>query len=206
MNILLLGATRGVGLHFLQLALEKGDKVTVLARQPERLTSLNHQNLTVIQGDAFQLEDIKKCMSNQEAVVSCLNTSKGLLESDELQRMMHNCVEAMNAYGVKRIVYCASAGVENEIPGEKGKEVMQFLRHSLHDHAVAIQKIKDGKLDYTIARPGGLMNEARTGKYLEAEVGIPESTNRINRSDVADFMLKALHNDAYIGKSIGLSN
>lgn len=206
MNILLLGATRGVGLQFLKQALQKGDQVTAIARQPEVLAPLAHRNLTVVQGDAFRLEDIKTHLSDKDAVVSCLNTSKGVQESDELERMMHNCVEAMKEYGVKRIVYCASAGVENEIPGEKGKEVMHFLRFPLRDHAHAIQKMKDAQLHYTIARPGGLMDGECTGKYFEAEVGIPPSTNRIIRADVAHFMLKALHDESYIGKSIGLSN
>lgn len=205
MKILLLGATGGVGKHFLQFALERGDEVTALVRNPEKIT-FSHPQLTVVQGDVFQLNDVKKVMGGQEAVVSCLNTSKSIHESDELQRMIGNCVEAMQESDVQHIVYCASAGVENEIPGEKGKEVMHFLRHPLYDHAQAIQKIRNAGLQYTIARPGGLMNEDHTGKYLEAETGIPASTNRINRADVADFMLKALHDKNYLGKSIGLSN
>lgn len=206
MKILLLGATRGVGLQFLEQALEKGDNVTALVRSPERIANIQHPNLIVIQGDAFQLEDIRKCMEGQDAVVSCLNTSKGINESDELQRMMQNCVEAMVEFGVKRIVYCASAGVEDEIPGERGKEAMHFLRHPLHDHKEAIQKIKLANLDFTIARPGGLMDGEFSGKYGETEVGIPETSNRILRADVAHFMLKAVHNDQYIGKSIGIMN
>lgn len=206
MKIVLLGATRGVGLQFLQQALAKGDKITALVRSPEKIADLQNENLTIIQGDAFQIEDLRKCMKGQDAVVSCLNTSKGINESDELQRMMQNCVEAMTEFGIKRIVYCASAGVEDEIPGERGKEAMHFLRHPLHDHKKAIEKIKLAKLDFTIARPGGLMDGDFTGKYNETEIGIPESSNRIIRADVADFMLKAVHNDNYIGKSVGIMN
>lgn len=205
MKIALLGATGGVGKHFMEMALERGDELTVLVRNPEKI-ELQHDRLQVVQGDAFDINDVRKIMKNNDAVVSCLNTSKGIQESDELERMIDNCVDAMSEFGIKRMVYCASQGVENEIPGERGKEAMHFLRHPLLDHANAIQKIKDAQLAYTIARPGGLFNEPHTGVYNETAVGVPESSNRINRADVADFMLKAVHSNEYIGKSIGLAN
>jgi putative NADH-flavin reductase len=205
MNIFLLGATGGVGNSFLQQALANGHTITAMVRDVSKL-SVQHPHLTAVPGNAFDISDIRKHMPTGCAVVSCLNTSRKLEPSDELERMIANVVTVMSEKGNTRIVYCASAGVEGEIPGEKGKEVMHLLRHPLQDHANAINLIKSHALQYTIARPGGLLNGELTGAYLEAPVGIPQGKNMINRADVAHFMLKALEDDAYINTSIGLTN
>jgi uncharacterized protein YbjT (DUF2867 family) len=205
MKILLLGATGGVGKQLLQQALEHGDEVTAFVRDPAKLT-LSHANLKVVQGDVFNKDDVMQAMTGQEAVASCLNTSRGIHESDELERMFANVVPAMLAHGVKRIVYCASAGIYNEIPGEMGKQVMFMLRHPLHDHAQAVAAIKAAGLDYTIARPLGLIDAPLTGQYQEVLEGVPSNGNTIARADVAHFMLKALHDDSYIGTSPALAN
>ena len=44
-----------------------------------------------------------------------------------------------------------------------------------------------------------------TGVYRETEEGIPDNGKNISRADVADFLLKAIQDDKYIGKSIGLA-
>jgi putative NADH-flavin reductase len=205
MKFVLFGATGGVGKALLEQALEHGDTVTVLVRDPAKL-GLSHPNLIVEQGDAFSAEDVANVVAGQDAVVSCLNTSKGILESDELERMGANISQAMQKHGVKRIVYCASAGVDNEMPGEYGKRAMEMLRNPLTDHRNAINQLKEAKLDITVARPLGLIDGALTGKYEEAREGIPSSGYTINRADVAHFMHKALHDDSYIGASVAVAN
>ena len=44
-----------------------------------------------------------------------------------------------------------------------------------------------------------------TGVYRESELGVPDKGRNISRADVADFLLKALQDDNYIGKSVGLA-
>jgi putative NADH-flavin reductase len=205
MKFLLLGATGGVGKHLLAQALERGDEVTVLVRNPTKLQPQDAR-VKVIQGDVFNKDDVMQAVAGQEAVVSCLNTSRGIHESDELQRMIANVVAAMTAHGVKRIVYCASAGIYNEMPGEMGKKAMEVLRHPLYDHAQAVAAIKAANLDFTIARPLGLTDAPLTGQYQEALEGVPSGGYTITRADVAHFMLKALHDDSYIGTSPALAN
>jgi uncharacterized protein YbjT (DUF2867 family) len=82
---------------------------------------------------------------------------------------------------------------------------MEFLRHPLADHRSAIEQIQVAGLAATIVRPLGLTHDTFSGNYIEAVQGIPTGSGRIARADVAHFMLKALHNDAYIGQSVALS-
>ena len=50
-----------------------------------------------------------------------------------------------------------------------------------------------------------LKDGVSTGVYREAEEGVPHGGKDISRSDVANFLLKAVQDDKYIGKSVGLS-
>lgn len=53
-------------------------------------------------------------------------------------------------------------------------------------------------MDYTIIRPGGLKNEAGTGKGLLTEN--PGVCGAINREDVAELIVKALFSPKSNGK------
>ena len=86
-----------------------------------------------------------------------------------------------------------------------GKIVSFMLKNPLKDHAGAYRKLKEGGVNYTLARPMSLTEGTFTGVYREAEEGIPDKARNISRADVAHFLLKAIQDDKYIGKSIGLA-
>lgn len=120
--------------------------------------------------------------------------------------MTKNIVDAMVANNIQLIVYIASAGIENEIPGMMGKIMMKMLGNVLADHSYAVNYIKNNNLTYTIARPMGLKDKAFTGVYKKAMIGIPGTGKSISRANVADFMYKALMNSEYENTSVGLSD
>ena len=120
--------------------------------------------------------------------------------------MNNNIVADMQAHEVKRIVYTASAGIYNELPGISGKLMMGMLKNALTDHRAATDYIEAHGLAYTIVRPMGLTNGSFTGTYREAAEGVPEKTKSISRTDVAHFILKALSDKKYENASIGIAN
>lgn len=126
-------------------------------------------------------------------------------KSTELQDMTKNIVAGMEANGVKRIVYTASAGIHKELTGVSGKLMMTMLKNALADHGAAVEEIRSHGLVYTIVRPMGLTNGAFTGNYREATEGVPEKSMSIPRADVAHFIVKALTNERYENSSIGLA-
>lgn len=74
------------------------------------------EKLHIIQGDAFHKNDVVNAIAGHDVVISCLNTSKGLEKSTELEEMTKNIVDGMKKHNVKRIIYTASSGIDNEIP------------------------------------------------------------------------------------------
>lgn len=112
----------------------------------------------------------------------------------------------MREHQIERIIYTASAGIDQEIPGLFGKIVMRLLKNALIDHRNAVDYIKTNGLNYTIARPLGLTNGDLTGRYRESPVGVPDKAKSISRADVAHFIIKALSDEQYAYTSIAIAN
>ncbi|MBX0316237.1 NAD(P)-dependent oxidoreductase [Planococcus glaciei] len=204
MKIIVFGATGGVGKSVVKQAVDNGFEVTAFVRTPSKL-EVTHENLNVVQGDAFNPAEVSAAIADHEAVVSCLGSSQGMKKSSELEEMVKNIVAGMQDHGVKRIVYTASAGIYQELPGVSGKLMMGMLKNALTDHRAAVDWIEAHGLTYTIVRPMGLTNGAFTGNYREAATGVPEKSKSIARADVAHFILKALNNAQYENSSIGIA-
>ena len=205
MKIIIFGAIGGVGKEVVKQAVENGFEATAFVRTPAKL-EITHDNLTVITGDAFNQTEAAAAIAGHDAVVSCLGSSQGMKKSTELQEMVKNIVAGMQAHEVKRIVYTASAGIYNELPGISGKLMMGMLKNALTDHRAATDYIEVHGLAYTIVRPMGLTNGSFTGTYREAATGVPEKAKSISRADVAHFILKALSDKKYENASIGIAN
>ncbi|MDV4149942.1 NAD(P)-binding oxidoreductase [Clostridium sp. AL.422] len=203
MKIIVFGANGRTGQEVIKQALNKGIEVTAFVRNAENM-KIQSEKLQIIVGQATNYEDVKKAMAGHDAVISCIG-GPGMKASTTITDITKNIVDAMNEAGVKRILQMASAGVHGELKGIAGKAVMLMLKNPLKDHAGAYNKILESGVDYTLARPLGLTDGDFTGVYREAEEGAPEGGKNISRADVASFLLKAVQDDKYIGKSVGLS-
>lgn len=205
MKIIVFGATGGVGQSVVKQAVDNGFEVTAFVRTPSKL-EVTHEKLSVVKGDAFNPAEVAPAIAGHDAVVSCLGSSQGMKKSTELQDMVKNIVAGMQEHDVKRIVYTASAGIYNELPGVSGKLMMGVLKNALKDHRAATDSIEAHGLDYTIVRPMGLTNGSFSGTYRESAEGVPEKSKSISRADVAHFILKALNDPQYEKTSIGIAN
>jgi len=205
MKVIIFGANGKTGRLVTEKALKAGHSVTAFLRDKSKLI-LEDKNLTIIEGQATNFEDVNKAMKNQEVVISCLGTDMISDVSTILFEMTKNIVKAMKENKVNRFIFTSSAGVENEIPGEIGKRMMEMLKKPLDDHRNAVNEIKSNNLIYTIVRPLGLTEEDEKGSYKEVETGVPENGITITRADVASFIIKSISDKNYENKSISISN
>ena len=203
MKIIVFGANGRTGQELIKQAVNKGIEVTAFVRNAESI-KLQSDKLNIVVGQATNYEDVKKAIAGHDAVVSCIGGA-GIKVSTIITDITNNVVNAMNEVGIKRIVQVSSAGVHNELTGLIGKLSTMMLKNALKDHEGAYNKLKSGKVNYTLARPMALTEEAYTGVYRESESGVPKKGRNISRADVADFLLMALQDDNYIGKSVGLA-
>lgn len=69
MHILVTGATGRIGSRFAQRLLDRGDRVRLLVRQPERAEALRQRGAELIAGDLLQPDSLTRAVANVEAVV-----------------------------------------------------------------------------------------------------------------------------------------
>ena len=204
MKLIVFGATGGVGQQFVKMAVEQGHDVTAFVRTPEKLETKS--GVHIIQGDAFDATAVAEAIKGQDAVVSCIGSTEGSEKHTSIQKMGKHIADGMEAAGVKRIVYCASAGVNGEIPGIAGKMVMKMLEKPLKDHRAALDYILSKEVIYTVARPMGLKNDPLELNYVESFDSVPNAARSIPRASVAHFLLKALTDEKYENTSVGLAS
>jgi len=166
--------------------------------------TLTHPCLRVVAGDSTDAAAVGKAIQGTDAVVVALGHSKNSPRTMMADSARH-IIAAMKQYGVRRIITMTGAGVS--APEDQPKlmnHVIKFLLKTispqvLKDSEDHVQIIKDSGLDWTVVRGPMLTEGAHTGNYRVGWVGVNTSA-RISRADVADFMLKQVNANDYVRK------
>jgi NAD(P)-dependent dehydrogenase (short-subunit alcohol dehydrogenase family) len=74
--VLIIGASRGIGLEVVKAALEAGHSVRALARTARRIR-VEHPELEKIAGDALQMVTVKRALTGIDLVIQSLGVSAG---------------------------------------------------------------------------------------------------------------------------------
>lgn len=206
MKLLIFGGTGKTGQQLVEQALQQNHIVTAFVRTPSKLT-IQHPNLRAVQGDVFDKASVSIAMENQDVVLSALGEVRN--GKRKLSEGTQNIIDAMTEKGVKRLVYMTSLGVgdSKHLGGFLFMKVIVplFLKDVMIDKAIQEDKIAASSLNWVIARPGGLTNTPKTGQYILNFTDTKNINYRIARADVADFMLKNIDNDQYLGQKVVLS-
>jgi putative NADH-flavin reductase len=202
MKIAIFGSTGGTGKELVKQALELGYDVTAFARTPSKLDEFKHENLSIIQGDVFNYSDVERAIIGQDAVISALGNPT-LKVNTTTSEGTRNIVKAMQATGIKRFICETSLGVGDsyEQAGFFFTKIIipTLLKNAIADKEIQEQIIRESDLDWTIVRPGGLLNKPKTSQYRH---GLDKLiSGRISRADVAEFMLKQINSDEYLRKT-----
>jgi len=201
MNILIVGATRGVGRQLLEQALASGHAVTALARNPQRLAT-RHERLRILKGDILDPDSVAAAMAGQDAVCCTIGVRTPWEQPAVFSEGTRNLLQAMKQAGVRRLLCVTGIGAGNS----KGHGGFLYDRifYPLLLKGVYADKdrqeslIEASDVDWTIVRPGFLTNGPLTGNYrmLTDMTGI--TAGRISRADVAHFILKELESNRHL--------
>ncbi|MDD9324570.1 NAD(P)H-binding protein, partial [Pediococcus acidilactici] len=130
---------------------ETDDELKLFLRNAKRLTPSNPDRETVIDGDAANVDQLKDAMQGVDAVYANL---AGNNIADQAKAV----VEAMDATGVKRLVWISTLGIYDEVPGKFGEWNNSTLGSYLTRYRSAADVIEASDLDYTVVRPAWLTN------------------------------------------------
>jgi len=208
MKLIVLGATGGTGLQIIRQAVERGHALTALVRSPERLNGFKDR-ITVRSGDLLNPAELESAIRGHDAVLSAFGPRAPISNADAnlLQRFALALTTAMPRAGVRRAVVESVAFLfkDSVIPPAYVLGRL-FFSQVVADASDMEQIFAESALDWTMVRPPELTDKAFTGKYRVREEHLPFFGFTISRSDVADFMIKAVENHSSIRKVVGVSN
>ncbi|WP_182353464.1 NAD(P)-dependent oxidoreductase [Flaviflexus huanghaiensis] len=201
-TIAVFGATGRTGRRVVERALSHGLAVRVLARDPAKIV-LADDRLTVIEGDVLDASSVDKTVAGAEAVVSVIGHVKGspaTLQADGTTFI----VNAMQRHGVSRIITLSGGGLRAE-GKDKPKMADRMIRgllkvlsgRVLADAEAHVDVLKRSGLEWTVVRGPRLTEEPGTGSYRVGWVG-GDSTTKLSRDDLADFILTQIDDRQYV--------
>ncbi|UOE62256.1 SDR family oxidoreductase [Priestia filamentosa] len=205
MNILILGATGRVGGQIVTHALHDRHHVTVLVRTPEKI-QINNENLTIIQGNVLNKEDIVRATDGIDVVISALNTDG----TTTLSESMPLIIEAMQNEGIQRIITIGTAGIlqsrtnPNLLRYQSNESKRKAVRAAKEHHKV-YNMLKQSTLEWTIVCPTYLPDGESVGKYRVDRNFLPESGVEISVSDTAEFTFSQIKSSDYTKLRVGIA-
>jgi len=202
-KVLILGANGQVArIVESRILKEQADvKLTLFLRNSSRLDSLkNNGNVTIIDGDIDNYDDVNKAMKGQDLVFVATvdHTSDNIITN--------NVVKAMKENKVGRVVETSLLGIYNEVPGEYGRWNYSQVKSGLPAAINADKTLAESGLTYTTLRFPWL-NDRDEVKYVithkdEEYVGVSGS-----RQSMADVIVKIIADPTYLANdSVGIAD
>ena len=205
-KVLIIGASRGIGLETVRAALRAGHRVRALARSAASMP-IQDANLDTVSGDALDRDTIRDALQDVDVVIQTLGVNfapKLIFEGTTLfSDSTRILVDAMKVAGVKRLIAVTGLGA-GDSRGHGGfiYDAVVFpllLKRVYDDKDVQEWIIRSSGLDWTIVRPGLLRNRPATGRYRVLTASKDWQFGAISRSDVANFLVEQINDRTLVG-------
>ena len=203
MKVLIIGASKGVGLETTRQAIDAGYDVRALARSAATI-SLVSPRLEKLRGDALDPADVRASLDGVDAVIMTLGVGLG-----DLARPVHLFSEAtrvlvgaMRDQSVRRLVCVTGFGSGDSQASISCLQRVPFqivFGRAYDDKTRQEELIKGSALDWTIVRPGVLTPGGRSGRYRVLREASQWRNGLISRADLAEFLVRQIEDRAYLG-------
>jgi putative NADH-flavin reductase len=210
MRVLIIGASKGIGLETTRQALDAGHDVRALARSATAI-AISNPSLEKMRGNALKTEDVEAALVGMGVVIQTLGVGLG-----ELFRPVHLfsdatrvLIAAMKRQDIKRLICVTGFGAGDSRASISCLQRLPFqivFGRAYDDKSLQEQLIKESELDWTIARPGVLTSGPRTGQYQILSEASQWRNGIISRADVAEFLVRQIGDQTYIHKAPVLIN
>ncbi len=191
MKITVIGANGQIGKQLTQyLAAETDHEVTAVIRKPEQADTLEKMGAhTAIADLEGTVEDLAKAITGADAVIFTAGSGGSTGDDKTLLIDLDGAVKSMEAAeqaGVSRFVLVSALFAYDRAKWSDSLKPYYVAKH------YADRMLEASSLDYTIVRPGGLLDDAGTGKIQIAEK--LSDSGSIPRADVAKVIAHLVDN------------
>ena len=205
MKVVIFGAGGKTGSLVVERALASGHSVTVFVHDRSKPEA---PEVRVLVGDAADAEAVRSAVSDQDAVIDALGGKTPYKETEMEATAARNIVAAMQEQGVKRLLVISMLGVgdSKEQTPFWYEYLMKptFLRGADKDKSAMESEVKGSGLEFVIARPPLLTDDAATGSVKV--VSGDTKAHKITRADLAEWIVQQLTSDAYLGQAVVVAN
>jgi putative NADH-flavin reductase len=206
--VLVIGASKGIGLETVRCGLAAGHRVRALARGAAGI-AVEHAQLEKVSADALDRAAVTAALGGADAVIETLGAPRdmgSLLWGTRLfSAATRLLVDAMRETGVRRLVAVTGLGA-GDSRGHGGLlyDAIAFplvLKRVYDDKDVQEQMIRTSGLDWTIVRPGLLRNGPATGRARALTDPRDWKAGLVTRADVADFLVREAFERRFVGQT-----
>jgi uncharacterized protein YbjT (DUF2867 family) len=153
-KVVILGAGGQIARHAIQQFLELRDvELTLFLRKPHDVRDIADDHVRVVKGDTTDTRLVEETVRGQDVVYANL-------AGDNIEDQARSVVAALDAAGVRRLIWISTLGIYDEVPGAFGKWNHEQLDGGyLEPYSAAASVIEGSDLDYTIIRPAWLTDK-----------------------------------------------
>ena len=198
-NVLILGASGQIAQWVTAALAERSDSaLTLLLRNPKKLSGTEPPNAKVVIGSALDKKLLGQILPGQDIVYANLT-------GDDIDLQARSIIAAMRAAGVARLIFVLSLGIYDEVPGKFGEWNNATIGEDLKPFRRAADAIEASGLDYTIVRPAWLTDEDEVDYELTTRHE-PFKGTVVSRKSVADVIVKLVEQpQLHVGGSLGVN-
>jgi uncharacterized protein YbjT (DUF2867 family) len=198
MDVVVAGGHGQIALQLLGLLAERGDRVRGLIRNPDHAGDLEAAGAEAVRCDMEAENDLAPFVEGADAVVFAAGAGPG--SGPERKRSVDlgaavKLIDAARAAGIRR--YVMLSAIDSGRPERWSEQMRPYYEAKTE----ADEHVAAAGLDHTIVRPGGLTDDAGTGRV---KVGDDLGSGRVSRDDVAATLAAVLATDSTIGLAFDL--
>ncbi len=200
MRVAIAGGHGQIALRLAKVLSQRGDEAVALIRNPDHADDVRRAGAEPVLADLEHAgeDDVAQAIAGCDAVVFAAGAGPG--SGPERKETMDyggavKLIAAAKQAGVDRYVIVSSMGANPETPGDDTFSVYQRAKGRADD------AVRASGLDATVVRPGGLTNDAGTGRVKLGE-SVPRG--QVTRDDVAAVLAAVLDSPNTIGRTVDL--
>ncbi|HEX8867993.1 MAG TPA: NAD(P)H-binding protein [Lentzea sp.] len=205
MRVVIAGGHGQIALLLEQLLATRGDAATALVRNPDHFGDVQEAGAVPVLCDleSADVDSVASYLNGADAAVFAAgagagsgNARKDTVDYGAAALFASAAVEA----GVRRFVQVSTVGIEVADSPSVDPEFAVYLKAK----KLAEEDLRGRDLDWTILRPGPLVNDAPTGLVTMGAPRLPRAS--VTRADVAAVLAELLNAPGTIGKTLELTN
>lgn len=195
---LILGASGQIARHVVDMLAERGDaEMTLFLRNVQKLGRDVPANARIIEDDVHNTTKLQEAMNGQDVVYANL--------SGDVDTQAKTIIAAMKASGVRKLIFCTTLGIYDEVPGKFGEWNNLEIGEYFPPYRKAADLIEASDLDYAILRPAWLTDIDEVD-YETTERNEPFKGTEIARKSVAAVVVDLIGAPGKLGnRNIGIN-